>query len=197
MGQGLISTVKKILGNSGVKDVRMETQEDLELWLDERKRYRDMNKLELRKIEEKLDLLFDQEEKQLKAYGNTIPKSTRRKICLEKISRLRKEISGFNDVRTIREKNIDVNATLLLEIEKSKAVGDLGLDMEQTEAIREKCEKSIEDWGMKTFSSMDSWATNIYQDDSALDDLERELDGINIQGNDELDDLEKSLDLDV
>ena len=176
MKKNIVNTVKSILKGSGVRDIAMDSEEDLQCWLENARRFRDLNQVAMETLEKEYDAFFDTEDRLLAEFDRTHTGSLKRRRCLQQINRLRKDVAKLDEIRLIREKNLELNTTLIREVEKAMAIQDLGMDMVQVDDLRETCENAISDYGESAYAVDGSWSTRVYDDVSPeLEALEQEL----------------------
>lgn len=104
-------------------------------------------------------------------------------------------MKSVRELKILREQNIEINSNMLIEIEKSRAVSELGMSLEQSEMMRDRFEQAVEKYLVTSYSANGAdWATTVTKDDSELDELERELEAIAPEdAGDELAALERTL----
>lgn len=176
MSNRAVDIVRTALRGANARNLpKLETEQDLHRWMDERKRFRDINETELERVDREYESVAALEEQSMRRFRTTEPGSKMRQFCLERVDDARKKAAGMDQVRAIRRMNIELNNRFIVEIEKAVAVGDVGIEIEEMDAMSRQFEKNIRDWWGKVDGSASGAQPAIEKNTGHLDELEREL----------------------
>ncbi len=175
MKERVIEIVRRMLGENRIDSVAMETEDDLGRWLDERKRFRDLNELALQELDERLGTVAAREDNGLRTFAKTLPKSLARRRCLTDIQDARDEAAGIEQIRNIRRKNVKLNRVLITEVEKAIAAAEVGLVGEAVDEMLLRFRDAMQDWRVTGDSVEMGDRTAVESEDDDLASLEQEL----------------------
>lgn len=175
MGLRLFPRVSGLLSKKQ-ENIQRDSPKKMQAVLKKRQQAIAQNILERNKHEKLQEQLCREEQKLTHDFHDTPQGSSSRKGYLRRIKTLRSEIRKTEGIIAIRQKNIEANQNIILELEQLKASEDINLNSDLIMQLEEiSTESRLEHDDLLRESDTSQWATSINDDFEGLDSLAGEL----------------------